>query len=136
MDNKNNVAMYSLVFLVVGIFVGWLIWGSSMMNRVPRMGVHEMENGHMMNDEGMSMSGMMDDMMAELEGKKGDAFDKAFIEEMIVHHEGAVEMAEAALMSAKHKEIKDMANAIISTQTSEIDQMKTWLKTWYGEKSI
>lgn len=133
MDQKNNVAMYSLVFLVVGIFVGWLIWGSSMMNRAPRAGMHMMPDGEMMNDEGMSMSGMMDDMMSELDGKTGDEFDKAFLTEMIVHHEGAVDMAEAALEDAKHQEIKDMAKAIITAQTTEIAQMKAWLKAWYGE---
>jgi uncharacterized protein (DUF305 family) len=52
---------------------------------------------------------------------------------MIVHHEGAVEMAEAALEHAKHEELKTMANAIISAQTSEIAQMKQWLRDWYNE---
>ena len=93
-----------------------------------------MGNGEMMNNNGMGMNGAMDSMMAGLSGKTGDAFDKAFIEEMIMHHEGAVAMAQAALKNAKHPEIKIMANAIISAQTSEINQMKGWLKDWYGEE--
>lgn len=75
----------------------------------------------------------MDDMMSGLQDKTGDDFDKAFLSEMIMHHQGAVEMAEAALQSAKHQEIKDMARTIISTQTSEINQMQTWGKSWYNE---
>jgi uncharacterized membrane protein (UPF0136 family) len=81
-----------------------------------------------MNDDAMSMS--MDDMAAMLEGKTGDAFDKAFIEGMIPHHQGAIDMAEAAQKSAKHEEIKRMADAIISAQQQEIDQMNQWMKDW------
>ena len=51
---------------------------------------------------------------------------------MIVHHEGAVAMAEAALKNAEHQEIKTMATAIISAQTAEIAQMHAWLAEWYG----
>ena len=90
------------------------------------------ENQHLMPD-GTSMHGQMNDMMAGLSGKTGDEFDKAFIAEMIVHHEGAVDMAEAALLNARHEEIKQMANAIISAQTTEREQMKEWQKLWYGE---
>jgi uncharacterized protein (DUF305 family) len=87
----------------------------------------------MMSDEKMGgMGGAMDDMMAGLQGKTGDEFDKEFLSEMIVHHQGAVSMAQAALQSAKHQEIKDMAQKIISAQTSEITQMQTWEKSWYG----
>jgi uncharacterized protein (DUF305 family) len=80
----------------------------------------------------MSMSDTMSSMNAELKGKSGDDFDTAFLSEMIVHHEGAVEMAELALTNAKHKEVKDLATAIISAQNTEIGQMKDWQKNWYG----
>jgi uncharacterized protein (DUF305 family) len=40
-------------------------------------------------------------------------------------------MANAALKNAKHQEIKDLANAIISAQTKEINQMKEWQTNWY-----
>lgn len=65
-----------------------------------------------------------------LEGKTGDAFDAAFIEAMIPHHQGAIDMANAALKNAKHKEIQQMAKAIISAQQKEIDTMKQWQKNW------
>lgn len=84
-----------------------------------------MPDGSMMHNE-------MSNMMSGLTGKSGDDFDKAFLTEMIVHHEGAVDMANAALQNAKHAEIKTMAQAIISAQTSEIAQMKAWLKAWYN----
>src|SRR3989344_4234846 len=74
----------------------------------------------MMGEDEMSMSGMVN----ALEGKTGDGFDKAFIEQMIPHHQGAIEMAKLAKTNALHQEIKDMADDIISTQTSEINMMK------------
>jgi uncharacterized protein (DUF305 family) len=83
-----------------------------------------------MQKAGSHLSMSMDDMMEELEGKTGDDFDKAFIEMMIPHHEGAIEMALAAKQSAGHQEIKDMADDIISAQQNEIDMMKGWQREW------
>lgn len=80
----------------------------------------------------MYMSDVMDAMNAGLKNKTGDDFDRAFISEMILHHRGAVEMAQLALTNAKHQEIKDLANAIISAQNKEIADMETWQKAWYA----
>jgi len=82
-----------------------------------------------------TMAGMHDTMggmMSGLEGKTGDELDKAFLSEMIVHHEGAVEMAQAILANGNRAELKTMARAIVSAQTSEIEQMKQWQKDWYA----
>lgn len=78
-----------------------------------------------------SMSSMsMDDMTADLKGKTGDDFDKAFISSMIAHHEGAVEMAKLSAKNAKHQEIKTMSENIISAQEMEITEMKQWRMDW------
>lgn len=88
-------------------------------------------NDDMSHDMGsMNMSSDMSMMSNGLKGLKGDEFDKKFISEMITHHEGAVDMAKLALTNAKHQEIKSMAQNIISAQTKEIDEMKTWQKDW------
>lgn len=78
------------------------------------------------------MSHAMDMMTSDLDGKTGDDFDREFISEMIVHHEGAVDMAESAKINAKHQEIKDLADAIIKAQTTEIGMMRQWMSDWYG----
>lgn len=88
---------------------------------------------HMMHDS-MGMKSEMDGMMQSLEGKTGDAFDQAFLSEMIVHHQGAVAMAEAALKYAQHQEVKDLAQAILAAQNAEIKQMQEWQKSWYGNE--
>lgn len=72
----------------------------------------------------------MADMSKELEGLSGDAYDKAFIEMMIAHHEGAVDMAELSASRAKHDEIKQLSQAIITAQDKEIADMKQWQRDW------
>lgn len=89
---------------------------------------HVMPDGSTMQNMDDSMS--MDEMTDELKGKTGDEFDKAFIEMMIPHHQGAIDMAELALKNAGHQEIKDMANDIINAQNSEINVMKDWQESW------
>jgi uncharacterized protein (DUF305 family) len=84
-----------------------------------------------MEPEDHSMT--MDSMVQALEGKEGDAFDKAFIDHMIPHHQGAVDMAKLAVQYAGHQEIKDMAQDIIDAQNAEISQMHNWYQSWgYG----
>ena len=78
----------------------------------------------------MGMGSSMDDMMGSLQGNTGDSFDQSFIEAMIVHHQGAIEMAKEAKINAKHSELKMMADDIISAQSQEIDQMKQWQEQW------
>ncbi len=72
----------------------------------------------------------MHDMPGELERKTGDDFDRAFLDMMIDHHEGAIAMAALAGTRAKHAEIKDLAAKIDTAQKGEIDQMKQWQLEW------
>lgn len=111
--------------VIVGLVVGFVVGGLYFKNDVGVADTHRMPDGSMMHDE-------MSDMMAGLSGKTGDEFDKAFLTEMIMHHEGAIEMAEAAKRNARHQEIQTMSDAIISAQTSEVAQMRAWLKAWYS----
>lgn len=72
----------------------------------------------------------MDAMNSTLASASEGAFDKAFLSEMIVHHQGAIEMAQKASTQATHQEIRDMASAIIQAQSKEIAQMKAWQGEW------
>lgn len=123
MQKNSNQIIIALLILIIGFGVGYTIRGNSVLERD--------SDGHMMSD-GSMMGNAMGDMMTGLQGKTGDDFDKAFLAEMIVHHQGAVTMAEAALQDAKHQELKQMAESIISAQTTEINQMKQWQKSWYN----
>jgi uncharacterized protein (DUF305 family) len=59
-------------------------------------------------------------------------FDQRFIEAMISHHQGAIDMAQMARQRAEHQEIKTLADAIIIAQQAEIEQMRAWLEEWFG----
>ncbi len=133
MENKNNVGIMVIIGLT-GIFIGWLIWGQTKTQHVTQntSAGHMMPNGTMMGGDSNGMASMMANMNAGLQGKTGDVFDQEFISEMIVHHQGAIDMAKLALTNAKHQEVKELANAIIRAQTSEISQMKSWQNSWYG----
>lgn len=124
--NKNNLASFITV-LVVGVILGFFI--GTYRNSVSQS-VHQMPDGSVMSNN-MDMTSTMADMNKALTGKKGDDFDRAFIDEIIIHHQGALDMANLALTNAKHTEIKDLAHAIISAQTEEINQMMTWKTNWY-----
>lgn len=87
--------------------------------------------GHMSHGGGgMDMAGDMVEMMAKLKGLKGEAYDKEFLKQMILHHEQAVDMAQYADTNAEREEVKTLARNIISAQESEITQMKQWQQEW------
>ncbi|MBH8563993.1 DUF305 domain-containing protein [Nostoc sp. CENA67] len=58
-------------------------------------------------------------------------FDLRFIDAMIPHHQGAVEMAKEAQTKSKRPEIKKLADNIIKSQNQEITRMKQWRQAWY-----
>ena len=67
----------------------------------------------------------------------GEAFDRAFIDAMVPHHEAALEMARAAKEAGlTEPELEKIANDILATQQAEIDQMKQWRGEWFGSSEI
>lgn len=125
MENKNNVLVIGLVALVLGLVGGY----SAGVTRAPTTALHQMPDGSMMSGNGMQ--GTMNGMTMGLEGKTGDALDKAFLAEMIIHHEGAVEMAQTLLKGTKRPELIKLGNDIIIAQTGEIQMMKQWQRDWF-----
>ena len=76
---------------------------------------------------GHMMDGMLSEKeLSELREAKGKEFDALFLEGMIKHHEGAIEMAQA-VMNSKNKAVADLATSIIKTQELEISTMKELL---------
>ena len=67
----------------------------------------------------------------------GAAFDRAFIDAMVPHHEGAIEMAKAAKEAGlSQPDLVKVADDILATQQDEIDQMKEWRGEWFGSSTI
>ncbi|WP_413755220.1 DUF305 domain-containing protein [Streptomyces sp. MMBL 11-3] len=74
------------------------------------------------------MDGMMTGQdMAELEETSGTAFDTAFLQMMIKHHEGAVKMAKTEKTDGAYAPATKMADRIITSQSEEINTMNELL---------
>lgn len=89
--------------------------------------------GGMMNSGGMRggmRMGMMGDETDMSRLENASDFDKAFIEEMIPHHQMAVMMANMLVQNTSRPEMKKLAGDIIDAQTKEIDAMRGWYKEW------
>lgn len=67
-------------------------------------------------------------MMRSLEGLSGVELDRTYLEDMIVHHEGAILMAEEVMSHITHEEIRAMANDIMTTQSAEIALIREYLE--------
>jgi uncharacterized protein (DUF305 family) len=84
---------------------------------------HDM-GGHDTSDGESEMPGMMsEDEMAELEAARGQEFEELWLEMMIDHHQGAIEMAETEESEGEFQPAIDLAEAIATSQQDEIDHM-------------
>ncbi|MFI8524117.1 DUF305 domain-containing protein [Promicromonospora sukumoe] len=93
---------------------GWLdTWGAE------RTAEHD---GH------AGMDGMMSEADLEALGAAaGTEADRLFLEQMVAHHEGAVEMAQAEVESGEDAGAVEMAQTIVDTQAAEIETMEELL---------
>jgi uncharacterized protein (DUF305 family) len=96
--------------------------------------------GHGQMDHGQMGHGSMDmgsgGMARQMVMEDGKYSDKAFIDAMVPHHQGAVEMARAALENAEHEEIKQLSRNIISTQRDEIEELKAIKEQEFGTSEV
>ncbi|MDC7122619.1 DUF305 domain-containing protein [Cellulomonas fimi] len=104
----------------IALMSGWLAaWGEDAPGAMDHGG---MDHG------GMDMHGMgQDEAMGSLDGLDGVAFDRAFLDLMIAHHRGAVEMAETELADGTHPDALRLARTIVDDQTAEITEMQNLL---------
>jgi uncharacterized protein (DUF305 family) len=80
-------------------------------------GMADHGHGHMHHGSENGASGML--------MENGRYSDERFIDAMVTHHQGAVEMAQVALEKAEHDEIVQLSENIISTQQAEIEELKS-----------
>ena len=129
---SKEAILYGVIGLLAGLVITGFAAGYAVNNNsrgmMGMMGMNSdvMDRMHPSGHEQMSMS----EMSAQLQSKEGDDFDKAFIEMMISHHQGAIDMAKLIPDRAKHDEIKKLGEAIITAQTKEIEDMKKWQADW------
>lgn len=79
--------------------------------------------------EGHQMDGMLSDAeMAALAAASGTEFDRLFLEGMIKHHQGAIDMAQMVLAS-ENDEVRTLGEQIVASQQAEITRMQELLNT-------
>ncbi|HEX6258308.1 MAG TPA: DUF305 domain-containing protein [Candidatus Saccharimonadales bacterium] len=126
----------SILVGIIGLLAGLLIAGATAVLAVNNdnhsvMGVMGMNTNHTHQQKAPAGDDTsMRAMTERLKNKTGDDFDKAFIEEMIMHHQGAIDMARLAETRAKHSEIKQLSQDILSAQSKEIEMMRGWQTDW------
>jgi uncharacterized protein (DUF305 family) len=64
-------------------------------------------------------------------GDRGARAEVRFLEEMMDHHQMAVDMANDCLKKAKTGTVITLCKNVIAAQTAEIKQMHDWLLAWY-----
>ncbi|KKT77768.1 MAG: hypothetical protein UW73_C0012G0010 [Microgenomates group bacterium GW2011_GWB1_44_8] len=134
----------SILFGIIGLLAGSLITivvvstavNNNMTEMMQMMGIrpdrlmmrNSLSNEDHLTDMGMGSS--MTEMMLSLEGNSEEV-DQKFLSAMIIHHQGALEMARKVQGSTQRAELKKLADDIISAQTNEIGQMRQWQKEWF-----
>ena len=119
---------------------GWLtLWGAAMSTSTSASTTSDdgMDHGGMsgMGKEGemstgIAMPGMMSDaQMQELTDATGADFDRLFVELMIVHHQGAIEMSDTEIAEGSNPAALALAESIKTSQTAEIAEMQQLLQT-------
>ena len=110
---KNQPILYGIMGVLAGSLLTLLFVSSSFRNNnygmMQKMGFRQFDGANQANN-----------------------IDKHFIEQMIPHHEGAIEMAKLAQEKSNRPEVLTLASTIIDSQSTEITQMQSWYKEWYG----
>ncbi len=128
--NKENI-MYGIIGLLLGAVITGFVAGQAVnSNNTGMMRMMGMDTSNTQKVATSHGDMSMADMSKQLEGLNGDDYDKAFIEMMIDHHEGAVAMAKLSDTRAKHDEVKRLSKDIIAAQEKEIAEMMRWQKDW------
>ena len=106
----------------IGMMRGWLdVWGLPATGWQPRMAWM----GHAMDGP---MPGMASrEEVASLRDLPPEEADRRFLELMIRHHEGGVQMAQAGVELGGQPVVRDLAEAILTSQQAEIEALETLL---------
>ncbi len=85
-----------------------------------------------MNHGATNHAGMNHSAMQSAPNAAAQTFDLQFLDTMIAHHQGAVEMAKVAEMKTQNAELKTFATKIVADQAGEIGEMKRWREQWFA----
>lgn len=120
MSRNALLAAIGAVAVVAVLAAGFLAYG-------PLTGHHGGGSGHVaMADDAMSM---------DHDGMTAGMTDRAFVDMMIPHHQGAIDMANVVLERGTRPELRAFAESIVASQGDEIALMRSWQEEWPDEAS-
>jgi uncharacterized protein (DUF305 family) len=123
----------SLVLAVLLVLVAGAAFASGRMGSMTDHG----GMGHMMNSSMMDHGGE-----GRNHGGEGHTmgsfdeeqpFDLQFIDQMIMHHQGAIMSSEHMIADSERPELRQLAENIQESQSEQIEQMQAWRQEWYGD---
>lgn len=88
---------------------------------------------HNTADKSKTDRSKMGNAMESSPGAAAAPYELQFIDTMITHHQGAVDMAQLVNTRAQHAELKALARSIITDRQKEIEQMRGWRVKSFGE---
>jgi uncharacterized protein (DUF305 family) len=71
-----------------------------------------------------------------VDGEAPPAADQVFLDRMIRHHRGSIDMARVAAHRAEHPKLEALAEEAMAEQRAELDQMEAWRNSWYGDPTV
>ncbi len=122
--------------LAVGLTGGGIAWAANAQSATNDGGQNHSMGG------GMSMMDMMGGGMSMMGGGSGQGmgefsddkpFDLQFLDQMTMHHQGALMSTRAMIADSDRPELRDLASAIETSQTAQIEQMQAFRTEWYGD---
>lgn len=142
-DNTDDPAVRTIAYDIaltqrqqIGQMYAWLdIWGLSQYSQNPTMSWMSDDSGHdmeHMDDSEPVSASLMPGMatpeeMNELRAARGEDAEILFLQLMIRHHLGGIEMAQYAADHAEVEQVRQLAETMVTSQTAEIDAMNDML---------
>ncbi len=129
MTRRNKLLIGAIILLTL---IGTVVWYFAFFSIKDEAKTNNTQNT-VASEQSTNKQAESDNKFATLEG---DAFDEAYIADMLAHHEGATNMAEQAAAVTAHEEIRTLSGNILMTQGQEIMTMRQWQADWGYEVTM
>ena len=113
----------TLIISIAAVAVVGLIGGSIVLSQLIRNAYFKPNHSNM-NDYDKIISMLVNDSVKD---------DQTFIEQMIPHHQEAIDTSNIILLNSDSDEIKQFARGVIDAQVKENEEMKSWHEEWFGK---
>jgi uncharacterized protein (DUF305 family) len=96
-------------------------------------GESEQENSEQGTEEGAQDNDSQSSTQTMGSFDEDKPFDLQFIDQMIIHHQGAIMSAEHMIADSERPELRQLSENIQTSQAEQIEQMRAWREEWYPD---